>query len=294
MSEDVTLPFLGFGLGLRPAHYPFILEHRPQVDWFEAISENYMVPGGRASRTLEKIRERYPVVLHGVSLSLGSSDPLNKEYLKQLKDLARRIEPAWMSDHLCWTGVGGKNLHDLLPLPYTEETLKHVSKRIRQVQDFLERPILVENVSSYMEFRDSSMTEWDFLRTVSEESGCHLLLDINNIYVSSVNHEFDPMTYLKAMPPDRISQFHLAGHSDKDGYLLDTHDHPVKPAVWKLYQEALKLFGSVSTMIEWDENIPKFPKLFKTLQKARKLHRDTFENNTSQNPAPSLAAHYGA
>ncbi|MBI3541463.1 MAG: DUF692 domain-containing protein, partial [Deltaproteobacteria bacterium] len=186
-----NFPFLGFGLGLRTKHYPYILKNWPSVDWFEIISETFMGAGGRPLYVLDKIRERYPVVMHGVSLSIGSTDPLNKDYLKKLKELAHRVQPAWISDHLCWTGVNGHNLHDLLPLPYTEETIRHVSQRIRQVQDFLGRQILIENVSSYMTYTQSLMTEWEFLKNIAEEADCKVLLDINNIYVSSVNHRFD-------------------------------------------------------------------------------------------------------
>jgi uncharacterized protein len=268
----MSFPFLGFGLGLRTQHYTHILEHWPQVDWFEAISENYMVPGGKPLHILDQIRERYPVLLHGVSLSIGSTDPLNQDYLKALKMLIKRINPPWVSDHLCWTGVHGHNLHDLLPLPYTEETLCHVTTRIRQVQDFLERPLVIENVSSYMEFEQSTMSEWEFVSRVAQESGCYLLFDVNNVYVSSQNHNFDPMDYLHAMPKDRVVQFHLAGHSQKEGFLLDTHDHPVKSDVWALYAQVLEYFGPISTMIERDDNIPPFPELEEELGEAKRIY----------------------
>jgi uncharacterized protein (UPF0276 family) len=269
----MNYPFLGFGVGLRTKHYAHILKTWPQMDFFEVISENYMVAGGRPLHILDQIREKYPVVMHGVSLSIGSTDALNKDYLKKLKTLVDRINPAWISDHLCWTGVGGKNLHDLLPLPYTEETIRHVAKRVRQVQDFLGRQIVLENVSSYISFTNSTMSEWDFLKTIAEEADCKILLDINNIYVSSFNHGFDPETYIEAIPQDRVVQFHLAGHSDKGKYLLDTHDHPVKPVVWKLYKKALERFGAVSTLIEWDDHIPGFPKLQEAAQKAERIYR---------------------
>lgn len=290
-------PFLGFGVGLRTKHYGYILEHWPQMDWFEVISENYMVDGGRPLHILDQIRERYPVVMHGVSLSIGSTDPLNRDYLKRLKILADRVNPAWLSDHICWGGVGGKSLHDLLPLPYTEETIRHVVKRIGQVQDFLGRQIVLENVSSYISFTDSTMSEWDFLKTIVEEADCKILLDINNIYVSSFNHSFDPETYIEAIPKDRVVQFHLAGHSDKGKYLLDTHDHPIKPVVWKLYQKALERFGDISTLIEWDDRIPGFPKLQEAVKKAETIYRGyCAEKNlhASKDPENSVALHHGA
>lgn len=256
-----------------------------------------MVNGGRPLYVLEKIRERYPVVMHGVSLSIGSTDPLDKGYLKRLKDLAERIQPAWISDHLCWTGVGGHNLHDLLPLPYTEETIHHLVDRIKEVQDFLGRQILLENVSSYMTFAASAMTEWDFLRGVAEEADCRILLDLNNIYVSAFNHSFDPVEYLEAVPADRVGQFHLAGHSDHGAYLLDTHDHPIKPAVWDLYTKALERFGPISTLIEWDEKIPPFPKLQESAERARHFYRTYCEGKILQpegNRAAPLEIYHSA
>lgn len=290
-------PFLGFGVGLRTKHYGYILENWPQMDWFEVISENYMVDGGRPLHILDQIRERYPVVMHGVSLSIGSTDPLNKDYLKRLKILADRVNPAWLSDHICWGGVGGKNLHDLLPLPYTEETIRHVVKKLGQVQDFLGRQIVLENVSSYISFTDSTMSEWEFLKTIVEEADCKILLDINNIYVSSFNHSFDPETYIEAIPKDRVVQFHLAGHSDKGKYLLDTHDHPIKPIVWKLYQKALARFGDISTLIEWDDHIPGFPKLQEAVMKAKNIYRGFCANRvlqTSKNSKDAVAIYHGA
>ena len=267
----MVMPFLGYGVGLRPIHYEYILQHWPAIDFFEIISENYMLPGGRPLHILERIRERYPVVMHGVSMSLGSTDPLNRDYLKKLKVLAYHIQPKWISDHLCWTGVGGKNAHDLLPLPYNEETLQHVVKRIREVQDYLERPLVIENVSSYMNYTDSVMTEWDFLKAVTEEANCYILLDVNNIFVSAFNHNFDPLVYLNAIPQNRVAQFHLAGHSDYGTYLLDTHDHPINDQVWNLYQKALARFGKTSTLIEWDDKIPEFPQLLESVQKAKSI-----------------------
>lgn len=270
----MAFPFLGFGAGLRRNHFSYLLEQKPKVDWFEAISENFMVAGGRPLFVLDKIRENYPVVLHGVSLSIGSTDPLNRDYLKKLKNLIDRVQPAWVSDHLCWTGVGGRNLHDLLPLPYTFEAVSHVARRVRDVQDFLGRPILLENVSSYMEYTHSTLTEWEFLRAVCEEANCFILLDINNIYVSSVNHHFNAIDYLAAVPSERVGQFHLAGHQDKKTHLLDTHDHPVKKDVWELYAEALRRFGPISTLIEWDDKIPPFPRLMEEVEKAKILFQN--------------------
>jgi uncharacterized protein len=261
---------LGFGVGLRRPHYVHILEQHPAMDWFEVISENFMVEGGRPLEVLEGVRAHYPVVMHGVSLSIGSSDPLNRTYLETLRAAARRFEPAWVSDHLCWTGVGGRNLHDLLPLPYTEETVSHVSRRIRQVQEILERTILIENVSSYMAFRSSRLEEWEFLTAVAEEADCAILLDINNIFVSAFNHRFDPLRYIDAIPTERVVQFHLAGHSDHGSYLLDTHDHPIRPEVWALYEHAVRRFGRVPTLIEWDDNIPDFEVLAAAAGEARR------------------------
>jgi hypothetical protein len=264
-------PYLGFGLGLRVDHYEAILNSAPAVDWFEIISENYLVPGGKPLHYLDRIRERYPLVMHGVSLSIGSTDPLDTEYLKQLKALAARVEPAWISDHLCWTGVHGRNLHDLLPLPYTEETVNHVAARIRAVQDFLGRRILIENVSSYVNFSGSQMSEWEFLTAVCERADCLILFDVNNIYVSSINHEFDPRAYLDGIPGHRVQQIHIAGHEDHGDYIIDTHDHPVADPVWDLYAEAVRRFGPVSTMIERDDNIPPLEELVAELDHARRI-----------------------
>lgn len=249
-------PALGYGAGLRRPHYSQVIDEHPRIDWFEIISENFMVEGGRPLEVLEAVRRDYPVVMHGVSLSIGSTDPLNRDYLRQLRDLARRCEPAWISDHLCWTGAGGHNLHDLIPLPYTEETIRHVVARIALVQEALGRPILLENISSYMAFRASTIPEWEFLRTVAEQADCGILLDINNIHVTAFNQGFDPIRYIDAVPANRVVQFHLAGYSDHGDYLLDTHDHPVSPAVWDLYEYAVQRIGPVATLIEWDDRIP--------------------------------------
>jgi uncharacterized protein (UPF0276 family) len=259
----------GFGLGLRPVHYEALLGESHAIDWLEIVSENYLVPGGQPLDYLERIRARFPVVMHGVSLSIGSTDPLDRQYLADLKDLARRVEPAWVSDHLCWTGVEGRNVHDLLPLPYTEEALALVTARVGEVQDLLGRQILLENVSSYLGYRDSEMTEWEFLSEVAERADCAILLDINNIYVSAVNHGFEPLSYLRGVPHERVRQFHLAGHSDMDGHLIDTHDHPIAAPVWALYREAVAHFGQVPTMIERDDNIPELVELVAELDVAR-------------------------
>jgi uncharacterized protein len=264
----------GFGLGLRTQHYEAVLNEPHAIDWLEIITENYLVPGGKPLHYLERIRRRFPLVMHGVSLSIGSTDPIDLEYLAQVRTLAARIEPHWISDHLCWTGIEGRNLHDLLPLPYTEEALASVVERVGQVQDALGRQILLENVSSYLTYRASDMSEWEFLREVAERADCAILLDINNIYVSSVNHGFDPLAYLQAMPRERVRQFHLAGHSDLGGHLIDTHDHPIVEPVWDLYCAAVAQFGAVPTMIERDDNIPSLSELVAELQIARELgHR---------------------
>lgn len=268
---------LGFGLGLRTQHYKTILAKKPPIDWFEIITENYLVSGGKPIYYLDQIRENYPIVMHGVSLSIGSTDPLDFDYLKQVKQLADRIEPVWISDHLCWTGVNGLNMHDLLPLPYTQEVIRHVVSRIKQVQDYLQRRILIENVSSYLSFQQSELTEWEFLTEIAERADCLILLDINNIYVSSVNHEFDPQLYLQGVPAQRIFQIHLAGHSDHEDYIIDTHDAPIVPSVWRLYSDAIKRFGPVSTMIERDDHIPSLTTLLKELEKARNISKAALE-----------------
>jgi uncharacterized protein (UPF0276 family) len=262
---------LGFGLGLRPVHYQDVLRDRPRVDWFEVITENYLVPGGSPLHYLERVRADFPVAMHGVSLSIGSTDPLDQGYLRDLKLLASRIEPAWISDHLCWTGVNGHNLHDLLPLPYTEEAVRHVVERVRRVQDYLGRQILLENVSSYLTYAASAMSEWEFLTRIAELADCHILLDVNNIYVSSVNHRFDPLAYLAGVPAGRVRQIHLAGHQDNGTHIVDTHDAPVARPVWDLYRQAVERFGNVTTMIERDDNIPALAELIDELDVARTI-----------------------
>src|SRR5882724_10386973 len=286
--RDSSFPRLGCGIGLRREHYGYILEHWPSVDWFEIISENFMVPGGRPLWTLDQVRERYPLVMHGVSLSIGTTDPLDYQYLAELKKLAARVGPAWISDHLCWTGVGGKNAHDLLPLPYTEETIDHVAARVRAVQDYLERPILLENVSSYLSFHHSELTEWQCLAEIARRSGCFLLLDVNNVYVSAFNHRYDPLDYLSAVPVDRVVQFHLAGHTDNGNHLLDTHDHPIVDPVWRLYAEAVRRFGPLSTLIERDDDIPELPEVAAEAERARRIQNEIHDETRrhTANPVP--------
>jgi uncharacterized protein (UPF0276 family) len=247
---------LGHGIGLRTAHFSRFLAERPPVDWVEAVSENFMAPGGRPISVLEKVRAEVPVVLHGVSLSIGSVDPIPERYLAELAALVRRVEPALVSDHLCWGTHRGQYVHDLLPLPYTEESLAHVAARVAQVQDLLGRQLLLENPSAYVSFKDSTMTEWEFLAELTRRSGCGILLDVNNVYVSAHNFGFDPLEYLRGIPVGQVGYFHFAGHSDKGKYLLDSHDHAVPPAVWTLYREALRRFGRVPSLVEWDDAIP--------------------------------------
>ncbi len=276
-------PALGFGLGLRADHYEAILAGSPPVDWFEIISENYMVPGGKPLHFLDRVRERYPLVMHGVSLSIGSTEPLNRDYLRQLKQLTDRVRPTWMSDHLCWTGVHGKNMHDLLPLPYTEEAVAHVAERVQQVQDFLGRRILLENVSSYVTYKQSAMTEWEFLNAVVEQADCLILLDVNNIYVSSFNHGFDPLDFINAVPTERVQQFHLAGHRNLETHIIDTHDEPIVDPVWELYRAAVRRFGRISTMIERDDNIPPLEDLLAELGYARKIASEVLDTRAAVN-----------
>ncbi len=292
----MEFPRLGFGVGLRAKHYADLLDASPPIDWLEAISENFMVAGGRPRHILEKVRARYPIALHGVSLSIGSTDPLDRDYLQQLKHLARRTAPAWISDHLCWTGVGGHNLHDLLPLPYTEEAIMHVVGRVQQVQDLLGRRILLENVSTYFEYQHSTMPEWEFLREVVERADCGILLDINNIFVSAFNHGFSASEYLHAVPVERVHQFHLAGHTDRGSFLHDTHDHVVADAVWDLYAQALHRFGAVSTLIEWDDHIPPLATLQAEAARARQIAEatDDVRSRSRTDAAVAVAADHRA
>ncbi len=294
----MTRPFLGFGLGLRKDHYSYILEHKPAVDWFEILSENYMVPGGKPLDYLDKIRRDYPMVMHGVSLSIGSTDSLDLHYLKSLKQLIQRVQPHWVSDHLCWTSVDHTNSHDLLPLPYNEATITHIVDRVMQVQTYLGRHILLENLSSYVTYKHSEMTEWAFLNEIARRADCHILLDINNIFVSAHNHQFDPVDYLNGIDIDRVMQFHLAGHSYNGEMIIDTHDHDICDPVWALYATALNRFGAVSTMIERDDNIPEFVQLRQELAIAEDIAARTLpaealvRSNTRQHP-PAEEKTYG-
>jgi hypothetical protein len=269
-----TRKLIGHGIGLRTKHFARYLAEPPPVDWVEAVSENFMAPGGRPVAVLEKVRRDVPVVLHGVSLSIGSTDPLSESYLGELAELAGRVEPAWISDHLCWGSHGGRYAHDLWPLPYTEEALRHVVARVQRVQEVLGRQILLENISSYVAFRASEMEEWEFLAEVARRADCGILLDVNNVYVSARNHGFDPHAYLAAIPADRVGQIHLAGHSDKGRYLLDTHDHEVPAPVWDLYREAVLRLGPVSTLIEWDDHIPPLEKLVEESRRAAAIEAE--------------------
>jgi len=269
MRNRFELPDLGFGLGLRAPHYDDILREKPELSWFEIISENFLHAHAGYKDFLSELRRDYAFVMHGVSLSIGSTDPLNKEYLTRLKALADFLQPAWVSDHLCFTGVLGKNTHDLLPVPYTEEALKHIAARVRQVQEVLERPLVLENPSSYVSFAGSTLSEPEFLAALAQEADCALLLDVNNVYVSAFNHGIDAKSYIDTIPADRIVQIHLAGHKDCGEYKIDTHDREVPDAVWELYRYTIAAKGQVSTMVEWDENIPSFETLYAELQKAK-------------------------
>ena len=271
---------LGHGIGLRTNHFARFLEERPPVDWVEVVTENFMADGGRPIAVLEKVRRDMPVVLHGVSLSIGSIDPLSEPYLAELEKLVARIEPAMITDHLCWGTHRGRYVHDLLPLPYTEESLAHVAGRVAAVQERLGRPLLLENPSSYVAFKDSTMAEWEFLSELCRRVGCGILLDVNNVYVSARNFGFDPIAYLDGIDPRHVGQFHLAGHTDKGRYLLDTHDGAVPPAVWDLYREALLRFGRVPSLVEWDDRIPPLEEVVAESHRAAIIEAETL--------APSL------
>jgi len=272
MTNRFAYPDLGFGLGLRADHYDLVLKERPKtVDWFEIISENFIEAHKGYWDFLADLKRDYPIVMHGVSMSIGSTDPLNQNYLKKLKTLADFIEVPWLSDHLCWTGVNGKNTHDLLPVPYTEEAFDHIVSRIKQVQDTLGRRIVLENPSTYVEFAESSIPEWEFLARMSEDADCGLLLDVNNVFVSAFNHGYDAKKYIDAMPADRIVQIHLAGHQNFGTHIIDTHDGHVIDEVWDLYQYTIATKGKVSNMVEWDDHIPEFDVLVTELGKTRRL-----------------------
>jgi len=269
----IAVPYLGHGVGLRPPHYPRLWDGTARVDWFEVISENFMIAGGRPLAALERARALAPIVLHGVALSIGSTD-FDDAYLDALESLATRYEPAWISDHLCWSSVGGHHAHDLLPLPYTEEALDHVVQRVLAVQERLGRQILLENVSSYLTYTHSTIEEWEFLSAVAERADCGLLLDVNNVYVSAMNHGFAAETYLAGLPGHRIGEIHLAGHTDMGTYLFDTHDGPVIEAVWDLYREAVRRFGRVSTLIEWDDRVPDLDIVCAEAERARAVEAE--------------------
>lgn len=273
----------GIGIGLRVPHYQHILRQKPTVDWFEIISENYLVDGGRPLEVLDQILEQYRVVQHGVSLYFGSADRLNRDHLRRLKALVRRTKTPWLSDHLCWGSIDGTYTHDLLPIPYTRIAAQHAAAKIREAQDFLEVPICVENVSSYTEFMASEMTEWEFLNEVVDQADCGVLLDVNNIYVSSRNHDFDPRTYIDAVAAERVAQIHIAGHTKFERYVLDTHDHPVIDPVWKLYDRAVRRCGATATLLEWDDRIPSFEEVH-----AEALKADRFLSSVTA-PATAIA-----
>ena len=308
MTERASdAPFLGVGVGLRPRHYARVLEAPDPaalgIDFFEAISENFMVPGGRPLRVLGQVRESFPLVLHGVSLNIGSADPLDRDYLDELAALARRCEPAWLSDHLCWTGVRGHNLHDLLPLPYTEDVLAYVGERVQRVQERLGRRIALENPSSYFAYRADAMSEAEFLARLSERADCGILLDVNNVFVSAHNHGFDAEHYLAQIPRERVFQIHLAGHSVEGALRIDTHDHAVCDEVWALFESAVRRIGPVSTLIEWDDKIPELEVLVAEAARAREILARVARSEESdgaeaararRTAAPARAAHHGA
>ncbi len=303
-SDVCGASFLGVGIGLRPTHYAEILaatDFAPiGVDFFEAISENFLVPGGRPLRILEEVRSRCPLVFHGVSMNVGSADPLSPAYLDDLRALVSRFEPEWISDHLCWTGVAGRNLHDLLPLPYTESVLRHVSERVMRAQDRLGRRIALENPSSYFAFQSDAMPEWEFLARLVERADCGILLDVNNVYVSAQNHGFDAETYVSAIPMGRVVQIHLAGHSRQGSILIDTHDHPVCPEVWDLFERAVRRLGPISTLIEWDDRIPELAVVAGEAARARailsrvaKENLDAFDHDPRRRATSPVAADHG-
>jgi len=271
VQPELAWPRLGYGIGLRSEHYEDVERGRPSVDWFEAISENYMDTRGRPLAVLEAVRRDFPVALHGVALSIGSTDPLDLRYLERLKTLADRIEPALVTDHLCWTGVDGRSLFDLLPVPYTEEALSHVVERVERVQESLGRRILLENASTYIQYRCSQMPEWQFLAELADRADCGILLDVNNVHVTCTNHGLDAVEYIDAIPVDRVGQFHLAGFTDMGSYLFDTHSAPVCDDVWQLYAHAVERFGEVSSLVEWDQDIPSLDRLCEEAASARRV-----------------------
>ena len=266
-----NLPYLGFGLGARTPHYQELVKSPSAVDWLEIISENFMVDGGPPLAWLDQLAPQYTIIPHGVSMSIGSAEPLDRDYLKRLQKLIRRINPPWFSDHLCWGQFSGKHMYNLLPIPFTKVTARLIVEKVRTLQDMMEIPFLLENVSSYVEFQSSEMPEWEFLAHVADKADCGILLDINNVYVSAVNHGFEPEEFLNAMPPERVIQYHIAGHLDKKGYLFDTHDHPIKEAVWTLFEKAVRRFGDTSVLLERDDHIPPLADLIAELDEARAI-----------------------
>ncbi|MGB3915926.1 DUF692 domain-containing protein [Thiothrix litoralis] len=271
LNTTINHPVSGCGVGLRPQHIDQITDTKPAIPWLEILTDNYLLPGSVQQDYLFEIAEHYPLTFHGVGMSLGSTDPLNSEYFKRVKALVERVNPAWVSDHLCWTSVHGLVTHDLIPLPYTEETIRHAASRIRQAQDMLGRRLVIENVSSYLQYQQSTMSEWDFLCAVAEEADCHILLDVNNIYVSACNHDFAPLDYLNAIPVERVQEIHLAGYEDRGTHLLDTHGYPVSDAVWELYAQAIQRLGAIPTLIEWDNNVPELGTLLTEARKAAEV-----------------------
>lgn len=285
-SVPSGLPHLGYGIGLRTVHYQHILDNHPDIDWFEIISDNYVGIGGRPLYVLEQVAERYPIVMHGVSMSIGTADPIDFDYLRHLKHLAQRIRAVWISDHICWTGLAHLTSHDLLPVPYNDDTLAHLVERVRIVQDYMERPLAFENPSTYVEFVDSTMTEWEFLNALCAETGCMLLLDVNNIYVSCFNHGWDANIYMDSVPYDRVVQFHLAGHKNFGTHIIDTHDNHVIDEVWAMYARAHQLSGGRSTLLEWDDNIPEFDVVHAEVLKARDLVERHMESASGPGAEP--------
>ncbi|MBU0656832.1 MAG: DUF692 domain-containing protein [Gammaproteobacteria bacterium] len=267
MTSQIT----GCGVGLRFQHVDRIVDEKPHIPWLEILTDNYLLPGSVQQDYLLEIARHYPLTFHGVGMSLGSTDPLDVEYFQRVRVLADRVNPAWVSDHLCWTSVHGMVTHDLIPLPYTEETIRHVAARIRQAQDMLGRGLVIENVSSYLQYKQSVMPEWEFFCAVAEEADCGMLLDVNNIYVSACNHDFDPIDYLDAIPPQRVQEIHLAGYEDRGTHLLDTHGYPVTQPVWELYAQAIRRIGPVPTLIEWDNNVPQLETLLAEAAKASEV-----------------------
>jgi hypothetical protein len=274
MTRFSNVPDLGVGAGLRVPHYRTVIEQRPAIDFFEIISENFMVPGGKPVHHLERVLETYPVIQHGVSLGIGSPDEPSVEYLTRLRSLVQKVRPAWLSDHFCWTGTASENVHDLLPLPYTRAAVDRVVERARRIQDFLQVPFALENTSSYMAYRSSEMSEWQFIGEVCERADIGLMFDVNNVYVSAYNHGFDAYEFVRNVPHERIVQMHVAGHTNVGKYIIDTHNGNVIDPVWDLYRAAIELSGPVSTIIEWDDEVPPFGELLELVQRAKSVRAE--------------------